>query len=553
MWFFKNHNGLANLDSTINTWNIVLFALPLLLFLPVIYYSMATPFALVDDYGMCYFVEFLDNSKRFSNWLHRQVLDFSYGRYRPFFDFYNMVSWKFFGATPWLHHLTRWFMHFTSIGFFAASFVIIARDKANKGFLVSGENQTRSILIPLGVLIYIWLFFPNVPAARLGPQEVFTVFFLGLCNLMLALIIIQGSKEQRTLSTLFYYVLFYAGYLGLSVSKEINIAVMLWIVMFYFGLLCRGWSWKKIFAGLPLLLIFFYTLKKIFIASNNNYYGVEPLTFELITDNLKWISKDLFQSQISIFITTAFIVLLLFLLFACINQLIKRQVDNELIYIVLIAGELISLYLILTTSWAKVLRYWYVILPVFTMILAFSARSALEVTRKNYPVLNRVSAIALSSFVIYFIGCNYYNFLLQSVAQHSLRQAEAELINEVSKLHDQEHYIYILVDKTDPDAELLYHLVAYYRNFSPRFHGKKYMVHTSPPEKPDQPYYVITRRTQPGNQSIHKYIIPQSEYTLLNYAYGLSSLFQQKKPLETKDAGVHNISRYEWIIYSHRS
>ena len=548
MPFLQTQNEIDRSSST-RAWNLILFALPLLLFLPALYYSLITPFALVDDYGMCYFVEFLDRGKNFSNWFQRQVLDFSYGRYRPFFDLYNMVTWKVFGANPWLHHLARWLMHFGSIGFFAASFIIIARDKTENELITSGESLTRSIFVPLALLIYVWMFFPNVPAARLGPQEVYTVFFLGLCNLMLALIIVGSGKEPRKLSASFHYGFLYIGLLGLSISKEINIAVMLWILLFYFGLLLRDWSWKRFLAGVPLLVIFFYTLKKILIASSNNYYGVEPVTLELLIDNLTWIYTDLFQLRTSPIIAAVFATLAVILLCRTAAQLIKGQIDNELIFIVLIVGQFISLYLILSTSWAKVLRYWYVIIPVFTTILALSARSSLEFTRKNYLVLNRASAISLTVFLIYFIGCNYYNFFLQIVAQHSLRQAEAELINEISDLHDQGNFVHILLDKNDPDVELLHHLVAYYRSFSPRFHGKTYKVHTAPPKQSGRPYYVVTRRKQKDNPHIHRHITPQRDYWILNYAHRISSVFQQKKPFETKDAGVHKISRYEWYIY----
>ena len=544
-----NLTNRYNRDSNLKTREVFIFFVPLLLFLPVLYYSLSTPFALVDDYGMCYFVEFLDNSKRFLKWLQTSVLDFGYGRYRPFFDLYNMTTWKVFGAIPSLHHLARWLMHLSAIVFFSASFIIMARDKTEKDYWTSGENQTNSLLIPLGFLIYIWIFFPNVPAARLGPQETNTVFFLGLCNLMLALILIRCLNDQKTLSTPVCHFFLYLGYLGLSVSKEINIAVMLWIGIFYFGIIIKNLSWKRILGGLPLILIFTYTLEKIFIASRNNYYGVKPVTPELIISNLKWITTDLFQLGTSLVITCGFFALLLFLLYHELNKFVKHQTDNELIFIILLIGEFVILYLIVSTSWAKVLRYWYVILPVFTTILAFSARSALELTRKNFPVLNRITAITLSCFVLFFIGCNYYNFLLQIVSQHSLRRAESELIKEISILHDEGHYVYILLDKHDPDAELLHHLIAYYRRFSPRFFDKKYKVHTSPPEKTEQPYYLVSRRRQPGNLNLHKHILPQQEYILLTYAKTISGLFQQKTPVIAKDAGVHLLDQYEWMIY----
>jgi hypothetical protein len=40
--------------------------------------------------------------------------------------------------------------------------------------------------------------------------------------------------------------------------------------------------------------------------------------------------------------------------------------------------------------------------------------------------------LLVGCLLVFFIGSNYYNFLLQTIAQHSLRRAEAELIGEVS-------------------------------------------------------------------------------------------------------------------------
>ena len=157
------------------------FSLPALLFIPVLYYSLTTPFALVDDYGMCYYVEFLDHASRFSNWFQKQVVDFSYGRYRPVFDLYNMATWKVFGANPWLHHLARWILHFGAIACFAAAYLRFRSEKNDEIYRIPETRGSYFHLIPLAILVYVWLFFPNSPASRLGPQEVYTVFFLGLC------------------------------------------------------------------------------------------------------------------------------------------------------------------------------------------------------------------------------------------------------------------------------------------------------------------------------------------------------------------------------------
>ena len=101
----------------------------IVLFLPVLYYSLNTPFALIDDYYQWSIVRIFDSPQQFSEWLVNQFLEFNSNRYRPFWEFYNAVTWKVFGPTPWLHHLARWVVHFGSVFTFAAAFLCFARDR----------------------------------------------------------------------------------------------------------------------------------------------------------------------------------------------------------------------------------------------------------------------------------------------------------------------------------------------------------------------------------------------------------------------------------------
>ena len=536
--------------SLLKSWSgLILFAIPALLFIPVLYYSLTTPFALVDDYGMCYYVEFLDNSKRFINWFNKQVVNFNYGRYRPFFDLYNMVTWKIFGPNPWLHHLARWMLHFGAVFSFSAAYLSFSRNKQTDYYEAPGGESTKYQLLPLAILVYVWLFFPNSPASRLGPQEVYTVFFLGLCNWMIALLILMENKQPRPSSTVLKYVVLYIAYLGLSISKEVNISIMLWILVFNYILLFRGISWKIIFGGLPLILIFLFTLEKIYIASHSSHYGVAPVTLEFIMKNSVWLYRELLQIKTSPYITIGFLILISSLLLWIIVRIVKRDLSSEFLFILFLLGQFASFYIILCTSWAQVLRYWYIILPLFSTLLAFGAKFILKTASQQTGLTKYPAIIILSCFLVFFIGCNYYNFLLQTIAQHSLRHAESKLISEISLLHDQGQYIQILKSKKDPEAELVSHLIAYYRRFSPRFYGKEYKIHTTQPPDTEQSHYIVTMHKQPGNLKIHMTITGQEEYRLLSYAYNISGLLQQKRPYLSKDAGVHLLGKYQWIIY----
>lgn len=62
----------------------IFVVIPSLLFIPILYYSLTTPFGLVDDCGMWRYVHIFNDP--FSDWLNHTFLNFSdrRPRYRPF-------------------------------------------------------------------------------------------------------------------------------------------------------------------------------------------------------------------------------------------------------------------------------------------------------------------------------------------------------------------------------------------------------------------------------------------------------------------------------------
>ena len=391
---------------------VILFAaIPALLFLPVLYYSLTTPFALVDDLGVWGSVLILDSPGQFFRWFDREFLNLGADaiRFRPFWEFYDAVSWKIFGPTPWLHHLARWIFHFGAVFAFGAAFLCFVRKEQSAQSAASWFVR----LLPLAVLAYVWLFFPNQPAARLGPQaKSYTVFFLGLCTWMMALMLLREGREVRLRSTLLVYGLFCLGFFGLAWSKEVNIAVMLWLLVCYFVVLLIGAmrqkraemglvqvmkaiSLWKVLGGLPLALVFAHTLVTLYAIEGNGGYGTASLTPGLIVGNARWMLGQLFQVNTSLFITAGFALLLGLLLLFIVDKVAKKQFSNELIFALFLMGQFVSLYLILCTSWMPVLRYWYILIPVFAMLLAFSAKFTLEFAGTRQPLSLRLGVLTL--------------------------------------------------------------------------------------------------------------------------------------------------------------
>ena len=539
-----------------------------LLFLPVFYYSLTTPFALVDDYGDWYYFLF-DSPKQFFRWFESRFLDlghFGHNRYRPFWEFYNAVTWKVFGPTPHLHHLARWVVHFGAVFAFAAAFLCFARYRQTE----HGAASRLFRHLPLALLVYIWLFFPNSPASRLAPQEVYTVFFLGLCNWMLALMLLQEGRKGKIRATRLIYGLFYLGCLGLAWSKEINIAVLLWLLVCYYALLLigvrrrtnlaqqglggsamdairslKGVSRWKVLGGLSLVLVFLHTLDRVYDIKEAGGYGTSAVTPGLIRENASWILRGLFQVDTSLLITAGFALLSALLLLSVIVKAIKRRFSDEFIFVLFLLGQFASMFLILSASWGVVLRYWYILVPVFTTLLAFSAKFALEFAAARRPLRwsfvrfahpRLLAASALTGFIIFFICCNYYNFLFQTVVQHSTRHTEAKLLAEITRLHEQGQYVQVLYENPN---ELLHKIVNSYPNFLLWFYGKKIDVHTAPPDDTGQPYYIVKHtEAQPHN-------LPEN-YRLLSYAYNVASVLQGGRPYEWRDAEV---PIWSWYIY----
>ncbi len=84
-------------------WPGVLILIPaLLLYLPVFYYSLTTPFALVDDYFLGQRITLLDDPARLLRWLQAtfvpgvngDFLDPQGRRYTPVWEFYGAVVGK---------------------------------------------------------------------------------------------------------------------------------------------------------------------------------------------------------------------------------------------------------------------------------------------------------------------------------------------------------------------------------------------------------------------------------------------------------------------------
>ena len=564
---------------------IAFAAIPALLYLPVFYYSLDTPFALVDHYVEWVFLRIFDH---FNHWLYTEFiilgrsqhwLDVEYlgrhwenFRYRPFWEFYIGATWKVFGTAAWLHHLTRWIEHFGAVAFFAAAFLCFQRRNKRNGNGDSIASRRLIRLLPLTALVYLWLFFPNQPAARLQPNEVHTVFFLGICAWMAALTLSQQGKPQSRRAALLIYAAFCVGFCGLAWTKEVNIAAALWLLLSYYALpaiaALRRQSGPRISAvralkgigvwtalgGLPLIAVFAHTLIKVYAVSQSGGYGTGTVTPKLLLDNAAWIAADLFQVHTSPIIAVGLALLsAALLLFVAVN-IAKKRFSDELVFTLFLLGVFASLYLALCTSWAQALRYWYILIPAFTTLLAFSTKFILDAaanwqpksaaqfnSARNLPPPQNLAAYALTAFIAFFVCCNYYNFLYQTAVQHIARHKDETVLAEITRLLEQDRYVQV----SNLRYVYGYELVDYFHEFLPRFYGTKYDIHGAPPQETDKPYHIVRLFEKVSR-------LPEIEqnYQPLTYAYRISDLLQSGAPYHKIDDGSNILL---WHIYDNRA
>ena len=552
-------------------WLGILILIPaLLLYLPVFYYSLTTPFGLVDDYFLWQLITLLDEPARLVSWLkatfvpgiNADLLDPQGRRYKPVWEFYGAVVWKVFGPNPALHHLSRWLLHFGAVLAFAAAFWRIAghRSRAESSSAASPGWRWLYRLLPLALLVYVCLFFPNMPAARLGPQEVYSAFFLGFCNWMAVLLLTAdreggNGRAKWWMSSRLHYALFVLSYLGLALSKETNIAAALALLVGWYalGLARYGVNRRVLRGGLPLLLIFGLVLEKVYAAAQANGVGYGyPFSPQAFLQNAGQIYAGLLQTETSGIIAGGFIVLLAALTAAVIGKIRRRMWDKELGFILLLLGQGLALSLLLSASYGVALRYWHILIPILAVLLALAAGQLLRGAAAGSPAWRYGMAAVLAGFILFFTAANYYNFLYQTLAQHSARQGDAAAIAAAARLHNAGEYVHINTFRGTEQGHIReepLRLLKGYPRFAARFHNQQYVFHSEPPTDAAQPWYSVVWYFPPDILPTALTWRSRENYPVLAYARPVAAFLQGGPPHQSLDAGAFPLGEYRISLH----
>ncbi|WP_153306773.1 hypothetical protein [Desulfonatronum thioautotrophicum] len=549
----KNNTPIYFLRLSRNILVLVLVALLVPIVSVAFFFSVSTPFALIDDYASWVIFKQWQYDGLFRNWFDHIFFGTDLHRYIPFHYIYNFLSWKIFGPSPELHHLGRWAV---KIACFALGVLSVARVN---GVTLCRQGESSILSKPsffIVILSFLVLFFvfPNQPGARLVPQEIYVVFFLSLINFSLALLLTTTchriTPNHCHGSAAAAFAMLFLGFLGLSFSKEISVSVMAWLILFLFFTMRQNFSFLYRFSLLtPLVMIFTFTVWRIKVASANTDYGLSKITVELLVSNFKWLYKDIFQFSTSLPIA---IVLVTVFLFPVLYILVYRK-DSEShkslnLFLFLIYGQFLSMFVFLCTSLQQVLRYWYPVIPLLAIIISFSFYIMLE--NCKFKVYKYVLQCFILFFLMIFIAKNSHNYISQYIYQHSIRSVEFEIIDRTRKLIDRGEDVHIVFNHSDPNRELNINLIRYFVDFRDFFYGERSNVTIlNDLEEMGSSGYLVSPKKDIDGFRLLETFSANFDYPLYNTTGKISAFLQlRSKPRVRLDHGVHGPD-YTWGIF----
>ena len=535
-----------------------IFGVAAFLFFPAMLYSLNTPIGLVERYWPL--ADMIGDKGIFAYYLKTRFIFTDterlewFTRFQPFFDVWHGLIWNWFGDDGYFHHLNRLLFTLGTAAFLIAAFRRIARLPLAADAPYQTNYNLLHEVIPVALLAYVWLFFPNPSFAMIEYVELYGAFFISVCNYGVALMLTARGGYKS-------HALFFLGFLGLLFSKETNVALACWLLVFYWALvIVKDFSVKKLLAAVALTAAIPVVLWRITIAveiselKGGAYFLSNVPIFDRFSENASTILIGLFQYETSAAISAAFVFLLLALVVAQSLKFRKRKFDGEFAFIFLLLGEFASMFLALSISYDAQSRHWSVLIPVLASLLAFSAKFLLNVAKRDRAFSN-CTAIALTIFAAFFVSANYYNFLYQHIIQHSARNLDDLVILEVASLLNKGEYI--LANPTDWEMEQLRSLNTPYNHqkFWPNSPYGNDSIHKVPPSNPQRSYYILDFMGEPcanGVHGVHANLIARTDYAILSYAARLSGFLQGEAPHTTIDGnpGLSALGKYRWVIYA---
>jgi hypothetical protein len=469
------------------------FTFMLILWLPAIWYSLNTRFALIDDYNSFYYVFIIKSVKVFLNFVKNFIVNNNIGRYRPIYEIYNALTWSWFGENYTLHHLARLALMLV---------IVVLSTKILKLYIPQGKPY-----LYLSILLFsgLFLFYPNHPEARLAPQECLLVFFCAILFYGYATVLVKHGGD--ILGNKALYVLILVSFLGMHLSKETGIflGISFLLVSFIFD----PRRWRHSLAYLPLWIIFGHSSSKIYYMSQHpELYGVSKISKELIIYDSEQFLKKIFLTDANKILPSILIIglisslVMFFFRFSRTRSVLHTKelrklklrdyvnADPLLPWLSLVLISIITFFTGLTIQEGLDLRYYYPLTYLLALYISSSLSSVWLLNELWQKILTRFSWIC----VLFFITFNYYNFMYQFATQYYHRQMESQVLNHIETLLKNGETVYITIDAEYEDK-----IRDYFTGYLPKYHHATYTnIHfveqsqvTCPPQAS---VHYITRR-----------------------------------------------------------
>ncbi len=547
----------------------IFYSLFALLLLPAIWYSLNTPFALIDDYGDWLTINEFASLSAVSDWFRKLFLYYGHGRFHPFFSIYHAMTWVVLGPRPLLHHLVRLLVKFAVVYFSLKMFLYFTKDKL------------RTFNAGVFAFLSIYLFFPNNPEARLSPLELEGVFFLSATIFFLCKLLMIKDGDISRLS-IFNYIGLLLSFVFLCFAKEPFIVLALVCLSFTIILNLRA---KAFFRLLPFVAVFIFDYCKISAAFKGGGYGVSHVDFNSMVSNFFCYAKHLSLINTSVIFTVMFVLPVLY--YMCKKTIdIRKQLrtkpvileqcpyslmhfrdrltgmllyDKEFTFYVFLLLNFLAFYAIALTFWTQEIRYFYPLVYILALLIGISIVQSLQLWKhsKKFTLVVIISSL-------YFVSVNYYHFLYQFACQYVARNTERRMLTEVTGLLEQNRKVCIVVDSEYEDK-----VVTYFNQYLPKYRRTDYRIASV--QKHDiftlfngdvffngDVYYVTKDAvfhsddaTIPGHMVLEKKFIDDPNLLLLKVANKISSaaLLGKTPPLLWCDAGARAIGSQSWYIY----
>jgi hypothetical protein len=508
----------------------VVWVLLILAIAPALWHSLHTPFTLVDDHGDWGVLNWNRYPGSFRAWA-RDVFLGCPQRYRPFFEFYNWITWRVFLDQAAMHHLARWLVAMATLAFGL---------RALRSFIA-----WRSIAA-LALVAGLILLYPNQPVARLAPQELNCALFLAIEVLAVARLL-RSPDFSLAGSGTGTIALLVIGFAGLSMTKETNLLPMAWILLWLIAAHGRPFTWRAASVLVTLTVIGAYTFWRVMTVKQGGGYGTASLSLDLLHRNAGWLLGEAFQANTSWIITAGLLIpggAVAMRLLRCALTGVWFCDDRFLLFLFGILGAVMTAAL---TSWLPVLRYWHpLVLPIALLAAAgwcFIGRTRFG--RRPLPV-----AALLSAWLLYFAAANYANFLFQFSIRRHAGEVDQTMLNGVAALLRAGESVAICYSDREPEIEMALHARGYFTRFLPYFRGENPpALMKYPPDEGHPPPLLVSPRTVERGMTLAAVYGADDRYPLFRAACRVGAFLQGRPECHLAcDGGAKDLD-YAWRLW----